>query len=106
MKFILLISVLFPFAARSQSNYDRSQDTKLNKAISDISALKTTITVLKTKMKADSTTLEKRIKILSDSVTYYKGWLSSDLKIDKNKIITIPKLLLIEARLTKLEANR
>jgi hypothetical protein len=98
MKFILLISVLLPVVACSQSNYDRSQDTKLNKAIAEIAALKT-------KMKADSTTLAKRIKVLSDSVTYYKGWLSPDLKVDKNKVITIPKLPLIEARLTKLEAK-
>jgi hypothetical protein len=105
MKIPILILFILPFVACSQSNYDRSQDTKLNKAISDISALKTSITALKTKMKADSTTLAKRIKVLSDSVTYYKGWLSPDLKVDKNKVITIPKLPLIEARLTKLEAN-
>jgi hypothetical protein len=98
MKFILLISVLLPLSSFAQSNYDRSQDTKLNRAISDIAALKS-------KIKADSIIYAKNIKILSDSVTYYKGWLSPDLRIDKNKVITIPKLPLIEARLTKLEAN-
>lgn len=112
MKTLIIIGFLLPIMSCSQSSYDRTQNIKIDKATSDIVSLKAAIV----KIAADTVAkgkrivaLEKSVKLLQDSINYYKGWLSSDLSVDKKKIITIPKLKMIDSinvRVTKLEAKR
>lgn len=111
MKKLIWVLFFLPLLSCSQSSYDRTQNVKIDKATSDIVALKAAIvkiaadTVAKTKR---IVALEKSVKLLKDSINYYKGWLSSDLLVDKNKVISIPKLKKIDsnaARIKILEAR-
>ena len=108
MKLMLIVVLMCGGYSKGQTLTTKQLSDKMRAAETSISTLKTSVAklVIDTVAKAKRiVTLEKNIKIFQDSLEMYKAYPSSDFYIDKNKNISIPKLLLIEARVTKLEAK-
>lgn len=129
MKVIFFLSILLsPFFLFCQNSYDKKQDTKINKSVTDISALQTSVNSVKSANTSQDTKLStalstnnsqttlinnlaaqvaaqsETIRKLNDTLQSLKVLLSGDFLITGNKI-TIPQLKILSDRIAKLEAK-